>query len=66
MMSWDWGLMDMGKSFLCISSSLPQKVLYREDPEESIHVSNTSVHPMRSPPHSGHLGTGGASRVGST
>ena len=66
MMSWDWGLMLMGNSFLWSSSSLPQYVLYREDPEESIQVSKTSVHPTSFPPHLGHLSTGGASNTGST
>ncbi len=55
----------MGNSFLWRSSSLPQNVLYRDDPDESIHVSNTSVHPMSLPPHLGHFSTGGASSVGS-
>ena len=65
MMSWDWGLRDMGNSFLWSSGSLSQNVLYRDDPEESIQVSKTSVHPTSLPPHTGHLSTGGASRVGS-
>ena len=55
----------MGNSFLWSSGSLSQKVLYSDDPDESIQVSKTSVHPISFPPHFGHFSTGGASRVGS-